>query len=116
MLLQDKILLTLPGRLEQTQDMSPHAASSAEQLSQINMSWFEHDLDHSTKETLKTVKHNSPAMEITKPGDHWSAGVRVILLIFCTLLLETGVSPGYPHKKWVHTTQGWCGRAVVLLL
>ena len=117
MLLQDKILLTPAGRLEQMQYLRPYVASSEEQLSQINIIWFKHDLDNSTRETLMPIKHNSPATEITKPGDHWSAGVRVILLIFCVLLLETGVSPGYLlGKKWAQATQGWCRRAVLLLL
>lgn len=117
MLLQDKILLTPAGRLKQTQDLSLYVASSEEQLSQINIIWFKYDLDNSTRETLMPIKHNSPAMEVTKPGDHWSPGLRVILLILCVLLLETGVSLGYPlSKKWARATQGLCRRAVLLLL
>lgn len=49
-------------------------------------------------------KYSSPAMEITKPSDPWSARVGKdcdiqVILRFWVSLLETGISPGYPLDK-----------------
>lgn len=45
------------------------------------------------------IKLSSAAMEITKHGDHWSAGVRVILFILCASAGDRHLSRLSPQQK-----------------